>query len=167
MNNTYAIPQSSVENTNMYAFQNAFASYRLDLAKETVRNSDDSDVKELTLGIVSRAQTGNLDTMNSLADMIEAWSINFSSPTWISDLKDYCKEKADIQKAYSVMFLQKRQLIVVVDDMANDNVLDYNMFAFELRNNHRELKDFMVIDAEAFEHIKNEFDACKEVYRRG
>ncbi len=67
---------------------------------------------------------------------------------------------------YSAGFLCKKQLLIIVDDMASDNVLDYNGFAFDFRNRYKETKDFMVIDRESYDHLKNEFEECDEVYRR-
>lgn len=39
--------------------------------------------------------------------------------------------------------------------MESDNVLDYNGFALHLRNKYNKIKDFMVIDRESYDHLKN------------
>ncbi len=103
---------------------------------------------------------------NILADVIESWSINLNSIAWREEMKKFCKKNRDIQSVYSVVFLCKKQLLIIVDDMSSDNVLDYNGFAFEIRNRYREIKDFMVIDRESYDHLKNELEECDEVYRR-
>lgn len=167
MNSAYTLSQKDIEVENMCAFQNAISGYRLDCAKEIIKDADNADVKELTMDIVSSAKQCDIKTKNYLADMIEAWSINLDSIMWTEDICDFCEQHADIHSVYSVMFLHKRQLIIVVDDMTKDSVLDYNMFAFDMRNRYSEINDFMVIDMDAFNHIINEFDTCDEVYRRG
>lgn len=86
---------------------------------------------------------------------------------WIEELRCFCEKNPDIQKVYCVDFLCKKQLLIIVDDMASDNVLDYNGFAFGLRNKYKEIKDFMVIDRESYNCFKNEFEKCEEVYRKG
>lgn len=167
MNSAYTLPQKDIEAQNMCAFQNAISGYRLECAREIIKNADDSDIKELTMDIVSSVKRYDITTQNKLADLIEAWSINLNSIRWKEDVCDFCKQNADICSAYSVMFLHKRQLVIVVDDMTKDTVLNYNMFAFDLRNRYPEINDFMVIDDEAFNHIINEFDTCDDIYRRG
>lgn len=86
---------------------------------------------------------------------------------WAGDVRSYCKDKEDIAGAYSVRLLNKKQLVIIVDDMSKDSVLDYNMYAFELRGRYLDIYDFMVIDIEAFESLKCEFESCNEVYKRG
>lgn len=167
MNGTYTLSQKNVKDGNMYAFQNAMSGYRLDCAREIIKNTDDSDVKELAVNIVSSAKQCDITSQNRLADLIEAWSINLNSIMWKEDVSNFCKQSSDIQSAYSVMFLHKRQLIIVVDDMTRDTVLDYNEFAFDLRVKYPEISDFMVIDIAAFNHIINEFDTCENIYKRG
>lgn len=167
MNGTYNILQKNAEQENMRSFQNAISSFRLDLAKDVVNASNETDVKELALDIVSSAKEMDLESKNILADVIEAWSINLSSMTWLEELRHFCEKNQDIQSVYSVDFLCKKQLLIIVDDMASDKVLDYNGFAFDLRNRYKEIKDFMVIDRESYNCLKNEFEKCDEVYRRG
>lgn len=167
MGRAYTLQQKGIETENMRTFQNAVSNYRLDLARDIIKNSGDFEAKELAMDIVSAARQGDIQTKNCLADMIEAWSINLNSDMWIDEVCSFCRQKPDIHSACSAMFLYKKHLFIIVDDMAQDSVLDYNLFAFELRGKYPEIKDFMVIDTEAFSRMKDELNLCSDIYKRG
>lgn len=167
MKTAYNVHKKDVENLNMLSFQNAIASIRLDDAENTIKSSSEKELKDLAINIFSKVKKTDVQIQNQLADMIEAWSINLNAVAWTEDIKKYCADKNDIRCAYSVRFLNNKQLVIVVDDMSQDSVLEYNMFAFELRDKYPDIYDFMVIDADAFDSLKDEFETCNEVYKRG
>lgn len=87
----------------------------------------------------------------------KVWFIHLNSFEWAEELKRYCGQKADIRAAYSVRFLNKMQLVIVMDDMSKDSVLEHNESAFCLRSRYSSnIHDFMVIDIEAFSYMKDE-----------
>lgn len=159
--------QKSVVEENMLSFQNALSNVKLEVAIDKIKASNENELKTLTISMISQAKNSTIGTKNSLAEMIEAWSIHLNSSEWMEELKAYCKQRLDIDAAYSVRFLNKTQLVIVMDDMSQDSVLEHNEFAFGLRNKHSNISDFMVIDIESFSCMKDEFETCKEIYKRG
>lgn len=165
---TYDRTQKSVVEENMLSFQNAVSNAKLEEAIDKIKVSNENELKTFAISVVSQAKGSTIGEKNSLAEMIEAWSIHLNSFEWAEELKGYCRQKADIRAAYSVRFLNKMQIVIVMDDMSNDSVLEHNEFAFCLRSRYSSnIHDFMVIDIEAFSYMKDEFEMCKEIYKRG
>lgn len=166
MKNTYNIPQKGISEINMRSFQKAFSILGLNDAEEKVKSADGEDVKDFTLELISHAKNSDLRTIGSLTKMVEAWSCKLNAYAWSDEVERYCSEKHDIAMSVVVKFLNKTHLIIVVDDMAQDSVLEYNMFAFDLREKYKDIYDFMVIDKAAFLNMKENFESCNDIYNR-
>ncbi len=163
----HTLQQKDVGKNNMLAFQDAFSIFNLEQAKATIKQSGNTDVKRVALDIVDVVKASDLDTKNNVAQVVEAWSISLNAVPWADKVQAYFSDKKDVISVYAVKYLHENQMIIVVDDMTSDNVLEYNMFAFQVRNKYPELYDFMVIDLKSYEMMRDEFEKISNVYVRG
>lgn len=154
------------ENRNMQSFQKAITEMRIDDAKKKVRDSHArvEDFKMLTLNIMSACKDSS--SKNRTADVFEAWFLDLRKDEWQEDLVRFCRAKGDIAKALGVKNAGKEEFIIIMDDSSVDSVLDYNEFAFGLREKHKEIHDFMVLDVNTSKGIEQMYEEVNVLYER-
>jgi len=166
MMTSYNKEQKYVEQ-NMPGFRNAFTSLRENTILLNIDETPAStqNFKELTSKIIS-ADLEN-ESKNKLMDLIEVWSIDLRQLSCEKDITAYCFNNQDIESVYFVTIDNKKELIIIVDDICSEAVFDHNTFAFELRAINNEIYDFMVLDNNSLNGMMSLISDMKEVYKRG
>ena len=78
---------------------------------------------------------------------------------------EYCKKYKDIKCVDAVLFEESLEISVSVEDASNDNILEYNEFMFQLREEYPEISDFWVlVEEECSSLIEERSHIC--IYKR-
>lgn len=155
---------------NFEAFKTGITNMRIEEAEKKVIKSDASadEFKILTVQLFHEVENISSNTQkNKMVDIVEAWSISLNDKEWREELKVFCKGKENIVSAFAVSNSGKEEFIILMDDVTDDSVLEYNEFAFELRDKYSNIHDFMILDANMEESINSMFHKKERVYMRG
>lgn len=155
--------------TTYRTFTGSISNLRIDLAKNTIKESNRSEnsYKYLLYNILEHSKTDNTqEQKNQLADIIERWSCNIRNCPWHTELITFCKEKNNIHSAYAVSNKNREEFIIVMDDSTDESVLDYNEFGFNLREKFNTIHDFMVLDVGMLSSINSMFEKIEKIYER-
>lgn len=155
---------------NFEAFKSGITNMRIKEAEKKVIKSDASaeEFKLLTVQLFKEVENIRSNTQkNRMVDIVEAWSIDLNDSEWREELKAFCKRKQNIVSAFEVSNSGKEEFIILMDDVTDDSVLEYNEFAFELRAKHSNIHDFMVLDVNMEESINSMFYNKEIIYERG
>lgn len=154
-------------------FIKANNSIKFDHAKQVISDSDVSnlnDLKMLTINImdITKSVTINcFDYTNDIEKCVEDWAINNLNKknlNWQKELKDYCKSHLDINNIY---VLENSEFIIVVENVVNDTIFEYNDFCFSLAEKHEDIINFMIIDQEEAVGSHDLLQSYKMIYKRG
>lgn len=157
-------------NDNFEAFKTGMTSMRMKEAEKAVIKSDASakEFKILTVQLFEEVENEGSNTQkNKMADIIEAWSISLNDRDWREELVSFCRKKENIVSAFVVSNDEKEEFIILMDDVTDESVLEYNEFAFELRARHSNIHDFMILDSNMEASINNMFYNKDKIYERG
>lgn len=155
---------------NFESFKDGITSMRIKEAEKTVIKSDASaeEFKFLTVQLFKEVEHIKSNTQkNRIVDIVEAWSIDLNDSEWREELKVFCKKKQNIVSAFEVSNSGKEEFVILMDDVTDDSVLEYNEFAFELRAKYSNIHDFMILDADMEESINSMFYNKEIIYERG
>lgn len=164
------LKQKYTTSDNFEIFKKEMTNMRAKEAKTTVVKSDAS-VKEFKLLATQLIdEVGNISSntqKNKMIDVIEAWSISLNDNEWRDELIAFCEKKGNITSAFVVSNGGKEEFIILMDDVTDDSVLEYNEFAFELRAKHNKIHDFMILDASMKDGIDGMFSKIEKIFERG
>lgn len=155
---------------NFEAFKTGITNMRIEEAEKKVIKSNASaeEFKILTVQLFQEVENKSSNTQkNEMVDIVEAWSISLSNKEWREELKVFCKGKENIVSAFAVSNSGKEEFIILMDDVTDDSVLEYNEFAFELRAKYSNIHDFMILDVNMEESIASMFHKKERIYMRG
>ncbi len=156
---------------NFEAFKSGITNMRIKEAeKKVIKSSASADeFKILTYQLFEEVgNNSSNDQKNKMVDIVEAWSISLNDSEWYEELKEFCEKKENIVSAFAVSNnKEKEEFIILVDDVTDDSVLEYNEFAFELRTKYSNIYDFMIIDTNMEESINSMFHNKEKIYMRG
>lgn len=116
--------------------------------------------------IAAKLKLYKSELMNNVATAVELWS-NDVTKEWKFTLSKFSREHCDIDSVYVGRTEKGNEFVIVVDDSASDNVLDYNGFCFELEEKHTDIADFMIVDREEYDGMEDFFSLLKKIYQRG
>ncbi len=164
------VKQKYTTSDNFERFKEEITSMRVDEAKNKIVSSETSanKFKILTIQLIDEVDKMNSSIQkNKMIDVIEAWSISLSDNTWRDELISFCKKRSNIVSAFVVSNNGKDEFVIFMDDVTDESVLEYNEFGFELRAKYDDIHDFMILDVDMKESIKNMFANKEKVYERG
>ena len=164
------LKQEYTTSDNFEAFKAGMTSMRIKEAEKAIIGSDASakEFKILTVQLFEEAEnTSSNRQKNKMADIVEAWSISLNDSEWQEELISFCRKKENIISAFVVSNGEKEEFIILMDDVTDDSVLEYNEFAFELRARYSGIHDFMILDANMEASIHSMFYNKEKIYERG
>ena len=149
-------------------FSRTAINIQFNIASESVKKSNATigQYKELTVDIldeISRKQ--DMKQMYEVSNAILAWKADKTS-VWKDALVEYGRECDDIINIFVGENAYGNEIIIVADSVVTQAVLEHNDFCFDLCDNHSNIENFIVYDAEEFEYLKEEYAEYKKVYQR-
>lgn len=150
-------------------FTQSISGALMSCAIEEVKKSEFSvdKVKDLTVDIMEKvSDKKDTELMNSIAAAVDMWKSD-DTKEWKMSLINFARTQDDIVNVYAGKCEGENEFVIVMEDSASDNVLDYNEFGFQLAERYSNIKNFMVIDEEEFEGMEEFFSDLKKIYQRG
>lgn len=142
--------------------------FTFEMSKQCVRssNSNHTEYKALTLDIMKEVESGHdAYTMAAVANVVGKWACE--QVEYYKEVIKFCREHHDISEALLGDNCEKKDIILLVDDSTKEEVLDYNDFMFEVRENYSEVDDFIIIDNFMKSAIEAMYHNLECIYVRG
>lgn len=79
-------------------------------------------------------------------------------------IKEFCSDKQDILYVLLGHNNEKDELVLVMQDSTKDNVLDYNDFCFQIKNEFAGIDDFLVLDINTVSGIYYQYTGMDILY---
>lgn len=162
--------ETIIINTYQFSeFSKTMSCAYLNTAIESVRNTNFSanEIKGIAVDIMKKvADKKDTELMNCVADTVELWK-NDKTKGWKMTLAKFARVNNDIFSIYAGRSENGNEFVIVVDDSASDDILDYSEFCFELAEKYNNIANFMILDREEYSDMEDFFSGFKKIYQRG
>lgn len=165
-----SIIKISNSRTNVDFFLNTILKMRLYCDIDDICKSKASldQYKQLTIDVLNVTfDTGSNLSMKYISSVIEKWKDSLVNNTWKQELLSFCENHDDIIAAMTAIDEGNNIFVVVMEDSTSDNVIDYNIFGFDLIDKYRDdINDFMILDRNTANGIEDLLSDVVTIYQK-
>lgn len=139
------------------------------------QSTDSGSDMSLTIDILDAsapALMADSCSMEAVYQSVQRWREenrnDYAEIAWQIDLIQFAVAHSDIAEIYATeKDIDGCEFVIIMDDVTNSHVFDYNEFCFQFSEKYEKVTDFMVIDVEEAQGCHDLLSTYSIIYSRG